>query len=81
MSFLEDAQNYMKSKPRKETSSDTLNLSDETNIENLIKELKITYENATQREIIKMINQAKERFGDNPNPKDFYIFARIKLED
>ena len=81
MSFWDDAQNFMKNRPQEPVSSEVFNLTDGMQIEQLVKELKMTYENATEREILKTIDQAREHLGDAPNRKDFYLFARTKLED
>ncbi len=81
MSLWEDAQKFMQNRPQAEQTEETLNLTDGMQVEQIVKELKMLYENATEREILKTIDLARERLGSAPARKDFLLFARTKLED
>lgn len=81
MSLWEDAQKFMQNRPQAEHVEETLNLTDGMQVEQIVKELKMLYENATEREILRTIDLAREHFGNVPARKDFFLFARTKLED
>ncbi len=81
MSLWEDAQKFMQNRPQVEHAEETLNLTDGLQVEQIVKELKRLYENATEREILRTVDLARERFGSVPTRKDFLLFARTKLED
>ena len=49
--------------------------------EQLIKRLKMIYDNATEREINKAIDEALDRFSPPYEEKTFMDFLRVKLED
>ena len=54
-------------------------LADE-NKEALIRKLRLEYDDATEREIEKALNDAEEKFGQNPDEKALNAFLRTKLE-
>lgn len=81
MSLWEDAQKFMQNRPQTENAEETLNLTDGLQVEQIVKELKMLYENATEREILRTVDLAREHLGRVPTRKDFFLFARTKLED
>ncbi len=81
MSFFDDAQKFMQSRTKPQESEETVDLTDTDVIERLTKELKMLYENATEREISRAIDLAHDRFGNTPVRKEFLLFVRTKLED
>ena len=81
MSLWKDAQKFMQNRPHVEQTEEILNLTDGTQVEQIVKELKMLYENATEREILRTVDLAREHLGNVPARKDFFLFARTKLED
>lgn len=81
MSLWEDAQKFMQNRPQAENAEETLNLTDGLQVEQIVKELKMLYENATEREILRTVDLAREHLGRISTRKDFFLFARTKLED
>ena len=79
MGFIEDAQKFMQTHPPATPKTRSLQTSDEC--ETLKKDLKTLYENATNSEIERAIEAAKERFGNTPLEQELMTFLRIKLED
>lgn len=49
--------------------------------EKLVSRLKMLYDNATEREINKAIDEALDRFDPPYDEKAFMVFLRTKLED
>ena len=81
MSFLDDAQNFLKQKQTAETSKKTGFL--ETNESRIAfeKELRELYENATWNEINKAIDWGMEVMEKPYDKKIFLQKIRVKLED
>ena len=79
MSWLKEAQDIISKKNSHETPSNDECLSLDN--ESIVKELKKLYENATEREIKKALNEAKAAFSPPYNKKEVMIFLRNKLED
>ena len=79
MSWLEEAQQIVKQKSSSVSEQFDPNVSNQR--EQLVKRLKMLYDNATEREIEKAIDQALEHFSLPYDEKTFMDFLRIKLED
>ena len=79
MSWLEEAQQIVKQKSSSVPEQFDPNVSNQR--EQLVKRLKMLYDNATEREIEKAIDQALEHFSLPYDEKTFMDFLRIKLED
>lgn len=81
MSFLQDAQAFMQKHPKQEEKTDVLSLATEEQKEKFIPKMRLLYDNATQREIDKALQEAIDRFGTHPEPQAIHDFMRLKLED
>ncbi len=80
MSWLEEAQKLVKEKQR--TNEETAFAPDNPEQrERLTGRLKMIYDNATEREINKAIDDALDRFEPPYDEKAFMAFLRTKLED
>ncbi len=79
MGFLEDAQKFMQTHPSVAIKKRSIHTPDECYA--LKKELKSLYENATNNEIDRAIEEARSRFGDTPEEQELMTFLRVKLED
>ena len=80
MSWLEEAQQIIKQK-QKEEIEEVFNPANQAQREQLCKRLKMLYDNATEREIDKAIDNALDRFVPPYEEKAFMDFLRTKLED
>ena len=82
MSFLDDANAFMKAKKQDE-KPETSNgfLMDEKSVEQFANELRSLYENATWQEIYKAIDWIKETQDFPYEKNDVLKKIRIKLED
>lgn len=80
MSWLEEAQQKIKQKQTSDTES-AFAPDDWEQREQLISRLKMLYDNATEREINKALDDALDRFAPPYEEKDFMNFLRTKLED
>lgn len=80
MSWLEEAQQIIKQKQASETQ-EAFNPVSQTQRDALIKRLKMLYDNATEREIEKAIDNALDAFSSPYDEKAFMNFLRTKLED
>ena len=78
MSWLEEAQQKIK---QKQDVKDTFAPNDQEQRERLISRLKMLYDNATEREINKALDDALDRFDPPYEEKAFMNFLRTKLED
>lgn len=79
MSWLEEAQQKIKQK--RETTDTAFFPADVAGREKLVGRLKMLYDNATEREINKAIDEALDRFDPPYDEKAFMAFLRVKLED
>ncbi|MGN1079026.1 MAG: hypothetical protein ACI4TE_02515 [Alphaproteobacteria bacterium] len=79
MSWLEEAQQKIKQK--RETTDTAFFPADAAGREKLVGRLKMLYDNATEREINKAIDEALDRFDPPYDEKAFMVFLRAKLED
>ncbi|MBR1778059.1 MAG: hypothetical protein IJ752_05685 [Alphaproteobacteria bacterium] len=79
MSWLEEAQQKIKQK--QETAADTFDPNETEQRERLIRQLKMLYDNTTEREINKAVDEALDRFAPPYEEKGFMDFLRVKLED
>lgn len=81
MSFLDDAQNFLKQKKATETSKTSGFLKTPESRADLEKELRELYENATWNEINKAIDWGMEVMEKPYDKKTFLAKIRVKLED
>lgn len=79
MSWLEEAQQRINQK--KQEATDVFDPNNVEQREKLEKRLKMLYDNATEREINKAIDNALEHFDAPYEEKTFMDFLRTKLED
>ncbi len=80
MSWLDEAQAIIKNKQNVGDESDFApNTADGR--EKLTRRLKTLYDNATEREIDKAVDDALDRFDAPYNEKAFIAFLQTKLED
>ena len=81
MGFFEDAEAFMKAHPRVIDENDYLKLETEEQREDMFKQLREMYDQASNMEISKALDEAIERYSTHPLKKDFFHFLRGKLED
>ena len=81
MSFLDDAQNFLKQKQSQQTTISSDFLETAASREAFEKELRELYENATWNEIRKAIDWGMETIEKPYDKKLFLQKIRIKLED
>lgn len=81
MSWLEEAQQKIKQKQTDIQTDSGFFPADDGEREKLINRLKMLYDNATEREINKAIDEALDRFDQPYDEKAFMNFLRVKLED
>ncbi len=81
MSWLEEAQQKIKQKQENARTEDTFCPDNSEEREKLVNRLKMMYDNATEREINKALDEALEKFDPPYDEKDFMFFLRTKLED
>ena len=81
MSFLDDAQNFLKQKQQKSPSSNSGFLETPESRTAFEKELRELYENATWNEINKAIDWGMEVMEPPYDKKIFLQKIRVKLED
>lgn len=81
MSWLEEAQQKIKQKQTDTQTDSGFFPADDDEREKLINRLKMLYDNATEREINKAIDEALDRFDPPYDEKTFMNFLRVKLED
>lgn len=79
MSWLDEARQLVAQKQN--SSPEVFDPSDDDQRANLIKKLKTLYDNATEREIEKALDNALDRFRPPYEEKEFMKFLRTKLED
>ena len=79
MSWLDEARQIIKEKQTEREDSFSPDVPEQR--ERLIKRLKMIYDNATEREIEKAIDDALDRFAPSYEEKKFMDFLRTKLED
>ena len=80
MSWLEEAQQKIKQK-QETTAGQSFAPENTEQREQLVKRLKMLYDNATDREIEKAIDDALDKFDPPYEEKTFMNFLRTKLED
>jgi len=80
MSWLDEAQQIVKNKKQTEEAS-AFSPENADQRERLTNRLKMIYDNATEREINKAIDDALDRFDPPYDEKAFMDFLRTKLED
>ena len=80
MSWLEEAQQKIKQK-QEIVAEQSFAPENQEQRELLVKRLKMLYDNATEREIEKAIDDALDKFAPPYEEKAFMNFLRIKLED
>ena len=81
MGFLEDAEAFMKAHPQVIDEKDYLHLETKEQQDALFEQLRETYDQATDTEIRKAMEDAIDRYSTHPVKKDFFLFLRVKLED
>lgn len=81
MSWLEEAQQKIKQKQTDTQTDSGFFPADDSEREKLINRLKMLYDNATEREINKAIDEALDKFDQPYDEKAFMNFLRVKLED
>lgn len=81
MSWLEEAQKIIEKKQTDTATSSAFSCLSEAEREVLKKKLRSLYDNATEREIDKAIDQALEKVEKPYEEKAFMAFLRTKLED
>lgn len=81
MSWLKEAQQIVKQKQNQKNANETFSLETEVQREMLVNRLKMLYDNATEREINKAIDDALDTFNTPYEEKVFMNFLRTKLED
>lgn len=85
MGWLEEAQKKLEEIEKNDDFNDNneneLSLDNQEQREKLIKNLKIQYMNATQREVEKAIDFACEKLEKPYDKKEFMKILRVKLED
>ena len=79
MSWLEEAQQKIKQKNQE--TPDVFDPNNSEHREKLERRLKMLYDNATEREINKAIDDALDKFDPPYEEKAFMDFLRVKLED
>ena len=79
--FEEEAKKFMQTHHLTEQETDTLSFSTDDERKNLFKKLTQLYENASNYEIERAIDEAIDRYGTHPEEKPFFEYLRMKLED
>ena len=79
MSWLDEAQQIVKQKQQQNDNVFAPNSAEQR--ERLVGKLKMLYDNATEREINKAIDDAMDRYSPPYDEKAFMDFLRVKLED
>lgn len=80
MSWLDEAKKIAEQKMKENNNIKSSALLADENKEALIRKLRLEYDDATEREIEKALNDAEEKFGQNPDEKTLNAFLRTKLE-
>lgn len=80
MSWLDEARKIAEQKMKENNNIKPSALLADENKEALIRKLRLEYDDATEREIEKALNDAEEKFGQNPDEKTLNAFLRTKLE-
>ena len=80
MSWLDEAKKIAEQKMKENNNIKLSALLADENKEALIRKLRLEYDDATEREIEKALNDAEEKFGQNPDEKTLNAFLRTKLE-
>lgn len=80
MSWLDEAKKIAEQKMKENNNIKPSALLADENKEALIQKLRLEYDDATEREIEKALNDAEEKFGQNPDEKTLNAFLRTKLE-
>ncbi len=82
MSWLEEAQQKIQQKQQQNNiDQNSFSPDQESQREQLVNQLKMTYDNASEREINKAVDEALEKFDPPYDKADFMRFLRMKLED
>lgn len=80
MSWLDEAKKIAEQKMKENNNIKLSALLADENKEALIRKLRLEYDDATEREIEKALNDAEKKFGQNPDEKTLNAFLRTKLE-
>ncbi len=80
MSWLDEARKIAEQKMKENDNTKPSALLADENKEALMRKLRLEYDDATEREIEKALNDAEEKFGQNPDEKALNAFLRTKLE-
>lgn len=80
MSWLDEAKKIAEQKMKENNNIKPSALLADENKEALIRKLRLEYDDATEREIEKALNDAEEKFGQTPDEKTLNAFLRTKLE-
>lgn len=80
MSWLDEAKKIAEQKMKENNNIKPSALLADENKEALIRKLRLEYDDATEREIEKALNDAEEKFGQPPDEKTLNAFLRTKLE-
>ncbi len=81
MSWLDEARRIAEQKQAEAETFSESPLSSPEGRESLKKKLRMTYENATEREIEKALDSAEETLPAGSGEKEILMFVRTKLED
>ena len=81
MSWLDEARQIVKEKQKQTITNETFSPETEVQREILVNRLKMLYDNATEREINKAIDDALDNLAPPYEEKVFMKFLRTKLED
>lgn len=81
MSWLDEARRIAEQKQAEAETFSEAPLSSPEGRERLKKKLRMTYENATEREIEKALDSAEEALPAGCGEKEILLFVRPKLED
>ena len=81
MNLEEEAKKFMQSHKNEENIGPSFSLETERERDELFKKLTRLYENASNYEIERAIENAIDAYGTHPEEKAFFEYLRKKLED
>lgn len=81
MSWLDEAKAIAERKQKENAPTGTVHPLSEENREALKRKLRLTYGEATEREIEKALNDAEDRLGKEADEKAVFAFLRTRLEE
>lgn len=81
MNLEEEAKKFMQSHQQTEIASSSFSVETEKERDELFKKLTRLYENASNYEIERAVENAIDIYGTHPEEKAFFEYLRKKLED